>query len=129
MNLNAPVDASATIIGNDANGGGNRLFVSTSADTLFIRDNSTNIESSLVLSRTADNLFTYQASASSFTFVKNGTTDAKSALSGGQSYRYMGGGSGFNLSANMKELIIYSSDKTSDRADIESNINNHYLIF
>ena len=129
MNLNTAGDNNAAIITNAEAGGGDRLFIGTS-DILRIRDDSTNISSSLALSKTADNLFTYQASASSFTFVKNGTTNAKSALSGGQSYRYMGGGSGgFNLSANMKELIIYSSDKTSDRTAIESNINNHYLIF
>jgi hypothetical protein len=130
MNLNTAGDNNAAIITNAEAGGGDRLFVGSSNDILRIRDDSTNIDSSLVLSKTADNLFAYQASASSFTFVKNGTTNAKSALSGGQSYRYMGGGSGgFNLSANMKELIIYSSDKTSDRTAIESNINNHYLIF
>jgi hypothetical protein len=128
MNLNTPVDDNAAIITNAEAGGGDRLFVGSSGDTLRIRDDSTNIDSSLVLSKTADNLFTYQASASSFTFVKNGTTDAKSALSGGQSYRYIGGGSGFNLSANIKELIIYASDVSEKRRAIEESIATNYSI-
>jgi len=83
----------------------------------------------LVPSDSSDSLISYQASASSFTFILNGTTNVKSALTGGQSFRYMGGGSGFNLSANLKELIVYNTDQTANRTAIEANINSHYSIF
>jgi hypothetical protein len=122
LNINTPVDANGSIIGNSANGGDDRLFITTANDKLSIRNGGVNIESSLVASKTQDNLTTYQAASSSFTFVLDGTTDAKSALSTGQSFRYIGGGTGFNLSANMKELIIYDTDQTDKRRAIEESI-------
>jgi hypothetical protein len=128
LNLNTEVDSSGSIIGNSAGGGDDRLFIDTSNDKLAIRNGGVNTISSLILSKTQDNLSTYQASSSSFTFVLDGNTDAKSALSTGQSFRYIGGGTGFNLSANMKELIIYDTDQTDNRTAIEANIGEAYSI-
>lgn len=39
------------------------------------------------------------------------------------------GGSSAVFDGTMKEVIIYLLDKTSDRSDIENDINNHYNIF
>jgi len=129
LNRNSRVDANGTIIGNDGGGGGNRAFINSSTNTIGIRDGDANIQSSLVPSDSSDSLISYQASASSFTFILNGTTNVKSALTGGQAFRYMGGGSGFNLSVNLKELIVYDTDQTANRTAIEANINSHYSIF
>jgi hypothetical protein len=128
LNINTKVDSNGSIIGNSASGGDDRLFINTSNDKLAIRNGGVNTDSSFATSQTQDNLSTYQASSSSFTFVLNGTTDAKSALSTGQSFRYIGGGTGFNLSANMKELIIYDTDQTDNRVAIEANIGEAYSI-
>ena len=95
---------------------------------MAIRNGGVNTDSSFATSQTQDNLSTFQASSSSFTFVLDGNTDAKSALSTGKSFRYIGGGTGFNLSANMKELIIYDTDQSANRPAIEANIKNQYEI-
>ena len=129
LNRNSRVDANGTIIGSDGGGGGNRAFINSSTNVIGLRDGDANIQSSLVPSDSSDSLISYQASASSFTFILNGTTNVKSALTGGQAFRYMGGGSGFNLSVNLKELIVYDTDQTANRTAIEANINSHYSIF
>jgi len=128
LNRNSAVDSNGTIIGNDSNGGGNRAFINTLTNAIALRDGDANIQSSLVTSDSSDSLISYQASASSFTFILNGTTDVESALTGGQSFRYIGGGSGFNLSANLKELIVYDTDQSDNRTAIEANIGEAYSI-
>jgi len=55
-----------------------------------------------------------------------------SAVSMGNSTRIgsvNGSSFGSNLKANIQEVILYANDKSSNRNDIENNINNHYSIF
>lgn len=40
---------------------------------------------------------------------------------------YTGGGN--QITGKLQEFIIFDSDKRTDRADIESNINSHYSVF
>jgi len=35
----------------------------------------------------------------------------------------------FNFDGNLQELIVYDTDKPSNRNNIEKNINDHYSIF
>jgi hypothetical protein len=62
-------------------------------------------------------------------FLNNVETISGDAGSNAFAGNFSLGGSSAVFDGTMKEVIIYLLDKTSDRSDIENDINNHYNIF
>jgi hypothetical protein len=127
--VSADSESNATFMGSDNSGGGDRLYLTTNANLLAYRNNATNYTTSLTPSGTEAELVSYTATSSNMTTSLNGTDDVDAALAGSMGAEYIGGGTGFNLAASFKEIIIYNSDQSSNRTAIEANINNHYSIY
>lgn len=75
-----------------------------------------------------------QTGTNNIKYYINGSLDAqdtKASLSGTNSTYFALGfdPGGFYLKGNFQEAIIYSTDKTSDKTGIESNINTFYTIY
>jgi hypothetical protein len=79
-----------------------------------------------------ESLFTFiRPTSSTYSAWRNGAslgTDGSTATTN-SSFRYLGSNSTAQLSGFYKELIIYNSDQSANRAAIETNINNHYSIY
>jgi hypothetical protein len=127
--VSADSEINSTFIGADDSGGGNRFFLATTAGgNLSYRNNNINFYSNLIVSATDVELASYLATSSNFTISLNGTDDVDAALAGSMGAEYIGGGTGFNLAASFREIIIYASDQSANRPAIETNIANQYGI-
>jgi hypothetical protein len=128
--VSADSETNGTFIGADNSGGGNRFFLATTTNNkLSYRNNNTNFTTNLIVSATDVELASYLATSSNFTTSLNGTDDVDAALAGSMGAEYIGGGTGFNLAASFREIIIYASDQSANRPAIEANINNQYDIY
>ena len=122
-------ETNATFLGAARFGGGDRFYLLTNDNKLSYRNNGTNSTTTLTPSGTEAELVSYTATASNITTALNGTEDVDAALAASMGAEYIGGGTGFNISAHFKELIIYSTDQSANRPAIEANINNQYDIY
>jgi len=130
--VSKPVSASsqtnAAFISPNAAGGGERSYINTSTNSLSIRNNSTNIPSTLSLNQTAQQLIAFSSTAADFTFVLDGADDVKLALISPMIAGTIAGGAG-SLAGTFSEVILYASDQSANRAAIEANINDFYSIY
>lgn len=130
--VSKPVSASsqtnAAFISPNAAGGGERSYINTSTNNLSIRNNSTNIPSTLSPNQTAQQLIAFSSTAADFTFVLDGADDVKLALISPMIAGTIAGGAG-SLAGTFSEVILYASDQSANRVGIETNINDFYSIY
>lgn len=113
--------------GNDSGEG----FGKASSDRGFFRANGQSARSPILnvtISADQDILLSFIRASNTCTFFTNGTASDTFTDSGAFGAGSIGG-AGSKIDGSIKELIIYSSDQTSSRTAIETNINGHYSIF
>ena len=81
----------------------------------------TNNQQLLYIDRKNTNVSLFENGAQIGTTVAAANSNTITSLSGE--------GAGYNFTGKMQEIIIYTSDKSSDKGGIESNINNFYSIY
>jgi hypothetical protein len=96
--------------------------------------NSTNINSADGSVSTSETLLTSIQSSTAATLFKNSVsqaTDSNSAISVTSTFRIAANNVtlGTYFDGTINEIVMFASDKTSDRTDIENDINNHYSIY
>jgi len=72
---------------------------------------------------------TYNGASSKFGYNNGNLETADTGTNDLNEQMYGTSQSGRFYPGTMQEIIIYDSDKSSDRSDMETNINNHYSIF
>jgi hypothetical protein len=100
-------------------------FIGGSEKILFSGGSTTNETlTSIIFDDSASTLDGFKNSASGTQATSVNMEAANGAINIGENKS-----SGERFNGTMKEIIIYLLDKTSDRSDIEDDINNHYNIY
>jgi len=128
-------DTAILFDGRDSTNDGFRIMQrAEGAGNYRLHINSTLINSADGSVSTSETLLTSIQSSTAATLFKNSTlqaTDADSAISVTSTFRIAANNVtlGTYFDGTIDEIIMFASDKTSDRTDIENDINNHYNIY
>lgn len=119
-------------MGNDINGGGNPYVNCQTGILINIANSNTsasNIETTYHLAyanrrNSTESVGQFNNSNNNYNNITSSATVNIRRIS-----KYVGGSTTFDYVGNIQEIIIYASDKSSNRTEISSNINDFYSIY
>jgi len=112
-----------------------RSYLSLKTNEIKIRNSAQSINTftGASISYNQQHLFTFSRASNSLQPSVDGNTQTAQTTSGtynfDELFAYSSGGNSYRFGGNCQELILYPSDQSSNRTNIETNINTFYNIY